>query len=215
MTGRNEYFVVPLGKNRGGWYSENSIDLSSFIQHRFERRRSFREKKEQQDCERKLRELEIKRKQEAEIRKMESEKRQKEMEEKNNQHLKRKANPDVVKTKQAKKTKDSGLIKKHELEFQAAFDNHQADTVSLLRESAARGEKSVPTDSMTRTRAKNMAAVRAANFLIHQLGGRNLNETELTNKLAQAEAAAVKLYVAELKKTLNPQIIQQSWIRHK
>lgn len=38
-TGFNEYFLMSQGKKRGSWYPEESVDLYSLIQYRFQRRK--------------------------------------------------------------------------------------------------------------------------------------------------------------------------------
>ena len=111
---------------------------------------------------------------------------------------KRKASPSSVKPPHSKISKDMGLVKKYESMFELAMQNHRIDTFNLLKQSSERGESSVPTDTMTATRKKNMDTMRIAAQFAHTHGGKNMKESDLTRSLAKAEGDAVSTYVKEM-----------------
>jgi len=257
-TGFNEYFVVSSGKKRGCWHSEKSVDVSSLIQYRFERRRPYVEKKdrernkklererkakmEQMERERNMKTEQLRRERNMKMileheRKVKKEQMQRErkarkdhldLERKakkeqlererqmlkasnapkapkapnaHNGSIKRKAPASAVKSKpSAKKPKDFNMIKQKELDFQTAVNTHRDDTFVLLKESAARGESSVPSEKMTGKRTRNLAVMKMANLQVHQAGGKKLSEKELGMCMSNAESAAVQLYVKEMHK---------------
>ncbi|KAL7535775.1 hypothetical protein ACHAXR_009233 [Thalassiosira sp. AJA248-18] len=186
LTGFKEYFVVPNGNKRGCWHLEEKVDLNALIQYRSKRRRSYLEKKEQLDRERKQQEALSASKKTAALSIAGS---------------KRKAPASLAKSKPpAKKPKDTSVIKQKELEFQATVNKHRDETFRLLKASAGRGEKSVPTATMAEARSKNLATMRAANLLAKRAGGKKLSENELTKLMAKAEQDAIQLYVMEMQK---------------
>ena len=112
---------------------------------------------------------------------------------------KRKA-PCSAKTKPpAKKSKGNCASKNNEAEFQAFVDNHRDETFRLLKLSALNGESCVPTDVMTAARNASLAAMTAANLLIHGAGRKKSTGGDLTALVAKAEQAAIALYYQEIR----------------
>ncbi|KAL7553721.1 hypothetical protein ACHAWF_017049 [Thalassiosira exigua] len=90
------------------------------------------------------------------------------------------------------------LRKEKEMQLHASLSKHRDDTMRLLKASAAKGEASVPPNKMAAARSRNLKSMRIANTSMHQFGGKELTETELTTRMANAEAEAVQLYVKEI-----------------
>jgi len=265
MSGNLEYFVLPNGKNRGRWQSETSIDISTFISYKYERKKTLRMKKGELDLKRKISELEVKRKTEAEVRRKEAEKRVKEAEaqkqkdekwrreaemkkkeeemrkrenemrreeaearmlemrkkeaevrKKEAERRKREANK-LAAAKPAKKTPQSrkrktppktvappqakmssiDMRRTHESAFQIAYHRHMTETVNLLKQSAMRGEASVPVEVMASTRKRNITVLRNSAELAHSYGGKAMTEEDLTMTIAKAERDAITKFIAE------------------
>ncbi|KAL7471524.1 hypothetical protein ACHAXS_011820 [Conticribra weissflogii] len=264
-SGNLEYFVLPNGKNRGRWQSEKSIDVSTFISYKYDKKKAYRMTKGELDLKRKIGELEVKRKTEAEVRKKEEERkvkeaevrkqenekkrrevemkkkeadmrrmeaevrrkeaearmlemRKKEVEMRKREAAMRKREADklaavkpVRKTPQSRKRKTTAntaappqakmssidMRRTHESAFQIAYHRHMTETVNLLKESALRGEASVPVEPMTMIRKKNLAVLRNSAELAHRHGGKAMTEEDLTRTIAKAEGEALNKYVSE------------------
>jgi len=98
-------------------------------------------------------------------------------------------------------------LEQREAEFKDIFNKHRDETLLLIKESAERGEESVPMSKIALIRAKNVALMRAANILVFRAGGKQKTESELTNTVVEAEAAATPLYIKEVE---NAQKLAQS-----
>uniref|UniRef100_A0A7S4IQS3 PHD-type domain-containing protein n=2 Tax=Odontella aurita TaxID=265563 RepID=A0A7S4IQS3_9STRA len=85
-----------------------------------------------------------------------------------------------------------------QMALHTATDRHRDEVKKLLKEAAARGQSSVATELMNPTRLKHMAELKAANDVLRQLGGNFLQESDLTQKLCEAETEAVQGYVKEM-----------------
>jgi len=89
----------------------------------------------------------------------------------------------------------------HESMFRGAVEKHKLDTVKLLTESAAKGEKSVSIAAIGKARKVNIAMMRHANDMaLKQRGGKHRTEQEITAALSKAENDAVQLYIVEARK---------------
>ena len=84
--------------------------------------------------------------------------------------------------------------------FKGALEKHKLDTVKLLMESAARGEKSVSIAAIGEARKQNVAMMRHANTMSLKKGGKHRTEQEITAALSKAEQDAVQLYIVEARK---------------
>ena len=86
----------------------------------------------------------------------------------------------------------------YEAMFTAALEKHKMDTVKLLEESAARGEKSVSVNAIGEARKENVAVMRRANSLMSNFIGRIYRtEPQITAELSRAESDAVQVYIAD------------------
>jgi len=182
LTGFTEYFVVPVNRVRGLWYSEANIDEHNLILHRFDKRRAA-------------------------------------------QHNKRPkvfpkppapepapapAPPAPPKKKisvvpnstqvRVNQSLPQGNRQSYETMFTGALAQHKLDTVKLLKESAAKGEKSVSIAAIGEARKENVAVMRRANTFALKFGGKHRTEQEITAALSKAENDAVQLYIAEARK---------------
>jgi len=97
------------------------------------------------------------------------------------------------------KKNENPAIRKFSMDFQMAIVRHQNDTKRLLKESAAKGLPTVPTEMMNPARLKHMNEMKAANEALRREGGDYFDNSVLTQKLSHAEAVAVRLYVEEAK----------------
>ena len=89
----------------------------------------------------------------------------------------------------------------YEAMFTAALEKHKMDTVKLLKDSAARGEKSVSVTAIGEARKENVAGIRRANALMSKFIGRLYRtEPQITAELSRAESDAVQVYIADAKK---------------
>lgn len=88
--------------------------------------------------------------------------------------------------------------------YNDAVQKHKMDTFELLKQSAARGEKSVSVAAIGEARKVNVAVMRRANANILKHSGKQFRkEQEVTAALSQAETEAVQLYIAEAQKKKN------------
>lgn len=88
--------------------------------------------------------------------------------------------------------------------YNEAVQKHKMDTFELLKQSAARGEKSVSVAAIGEARKVNVAVMRRANANILKHSGKQFRkEQEVTAALSRAEAEAVQLYIAEAQKKKN------------
>ena len=88
----------------------------------------------------------------------------------------------------------------YETMFTRALEKHKMDTVKLLKESAARGDKSVSVAAIGEARKENVAVMRRANALMLKLRGKHRTETEITAAVSKAESDAVQVYIADARK---------------
>jgi hypothetical protein len=195
MTGLNEYFVVPVGKNRGTWQSEVSVDLSSLVQYRFDRISSFGQPKEELSRQRRMKKQEDEKEQMEIKRKAEAAAKQLELERHHRAAIER-----LTEYSQPKPTINTDLIRRCQMDIQAAFDRHKEETLELLVSSASRGEKQVSSAEMATTRQRNKTAMTAPSNMLRSAGGRSLSDIELTQKIQLAENAAVRMYTERARK---------------
>ena len=88
--------------------------------------------------------------------------------------------------------------------YNEAVQKHKKDTFKLLKQGAARGEKSVSVAAIGEARKVNVAVMRRANANILKHSGKQFcKEQEVTAALSRAEAEAVQLYIAEAQKKKN------------
>ena len=86
----------------------------------------------------------------------------------------------------------------YEAMFTVALEKHKMDTVKLLKESAARGERSVSVTAIGEARTENVAVMRRANALMSKFMGRLYRtEPQITAELSRAESDAVQVYIAD------------------
>mmetsp|Transcript_10071 Transcript_10071/g.22502 ORF Transcript_10071/g.22502 Transcript_10071/m.22502 type:complete len:154 (-) Transcript_10071:524-985(-) len=90
-----------------------------------------------------------------------------------------------------------GQLRRYLSDFECTVIKHRDITLRLMRESAVRGESSVPSEKMARVRSGNIALLRVDNLIAHGAGGVKLSEAELVNRIAKAERDAVRLYAKE------------------
>lgn len=170
LTGLNEYLVVPNSRNRGTWYSEESIELYSLIHYRLEQQRLYLGQND----------LQKSKSVPDTIKPITSSSNKSE----HNYHV------------HQMKSKPSGVsAHDNEAKFQASIENHRDETVKQLKSSAAKGEASVPVKKMASIRNKCLAAMASAKMIA---GGKRLTELELYGLLVKAEQDAVALYIQEL-----------------
>ena len=170
LTGFKEYLVVPNSRNRGAWYSEESIELYSLIHYRLEQQRLYlgqdglRKSKSMPDT----------------IKNITPSSNKSE----HNSHV------------HLTESIPSGVsAHDNEAKFQASMEKHRDETVKLLKSSSAKGEASVPANKMASIRNKSLAAMASAKMIAC---GKRLTEQELTGLLAKAEQDAVALYIQQL-----------------
>lgn len=174
-TGFIEYFVVPMDKKAGRWYSEQSVDLTALIHYRCERRKHFEQ---------------LVRTKEAPHTALQSGK-------------KREASTcSVDATAPTKKTRVERGTKKVDSRLQLVLDKHRDDVVRLLNESAS-GEKSLSTELLEELRSKNLIEMRRENLLVYQEGGDLLEEFELRNRLTESEKESKKKVLADRRRGLS------------
>lgn len=87
----------------------------------------------------------------------------------------------------------SETVQSYEAMYNEAVEKHKMDTLKLLKESAARGEKSVSVAAMGEARKVNIAAMSRANAS----NTSHRNDVELHAALTRAEGDAVHLYIAD------------------
>lgn len=206
-SGFNEYFVVPHGKKRGAWHSEETVDLNSLIQHRVEQRRPYVARRdrlliEQAQRKKKLQEQQVQSNRPSTGSSI-SGSGTKRKTPATTSSIKIKPLPPPSAKKPKKTNNNNTTLKmKQEWEFQASVNHHRDGTFRLLKASAARGEASVPTDKMAEVRAHNLALMKTANAAGSPRGDigirKKLSENELTRRMAQAEQDAVGLYIKEM-----------------
>lgn len=93
-----------------------------------------------------------------------------------------------------------GIRKEKERDFRSAVDRHRDVIVCLFKECSTRGESNVNSTLLANARSQNLVAIRAANQLVHEAGGKLLTEVELKFHLTKAEEAASKMYRSDAKR---------------
>ena len=198
LTGFSEYFVVPVNRIRGLWYSEANIDEHNLIYYRFDKRRAAQHNKRPKVFPKPPPPEPAPQKPQpapapAPIQKQ-------------------KIAPPPPKKKVSAVPKSTQVRVNHSLPqpqgnnqsyetmMSAALEKHKIDTVKLLKESAARGEKSVSIGAIGEARKENVAVMRRANTLLLKFGGKHRTESEITKALSKAESDAVQMYIADARK---------------
>ena len=190
LSGFTEYFVVPVNRIRGLWYSEANIDEHNLILYRFDKRRAAQYNKRPKVFPKppapappapapapvcktgptppKTRVAAV-------------------------------PNATQVRVNQSLPQGNSNS-QSYETMFTRALEKHKMDTFKLLKESADRGEKSVSIAAIGEARKENVAVMRRANALMLKFGGRHRTEAQLTAALSKAESDAVQVYIADARK---------------
>ena len=101
---------------------------------------------------------------------------------------------------QANSALPQGTGQSYDTMFKQALEKHKLDTVELLKQSAANGEKSVSISAIGEARKENVAVMRRANTLGSNDGDKHRTEQEITAALSKAEGDAVQMYIVEARK---------------
>ena len=178
-TGFKEYFVVPVNKKSGRWYSEQSVEIVPFIHQRCEQKKTCVPPTQIHDRIDASIVLSGKKREATTAFRVDTN----------------------VPT--AKKTRVESKAKQVDSRLQIVIDNHRDGFVSLLHDSAATGKKSVSADLLEDLRSKNLIIMRHANLQIHNDGGDLLGEFELKNRLTEAEKEGRKQVTSDRRRALN------------
>ncbi len=193
LTGFFEYFVVPVNRIRGLWYSEATIDEHNLIYYRFDKRRAAQHNKRPK----------VFPKPPAPAPAPQPAPAPTPAHKIGPTPAKKKFSP-APNTTQVRVNhalpQPQGNNQSYETMFSAALEKHKMDTAKLLKESAARGEKSVSIGAIGEARKENVAVMRRANTLLLRFGGKHRTEAEITKALSKAENDAVQLYIADARK---------------
>ena len=176
LTGFTEYFVVPVNRIRGIWYSEANIDESNLVLYRFDQRKLAQQGK-----------------------------RPPKPPTPPPAPYKPGPTPAKAKVATATVPNSmlpsqSKAIQSYESMYNEALQKHKIDTFELLKKSAAKGEKSVSVAAIGEARKVNVAVMRRANANMMKHSGKYRKEQEITAALSRAEGEAVQLYIAEAQK---------------
>jgi hypothetical protein len=178
-TGFTEYFVVPVNRIRGIWYSEANIDESNLILYRYDQRKLVQRNKRPPKPP-------------------------------TPPPAPYKPRPTPPKAKVVANVPNSMLpvqskaLQSYVAMYNEAVQKHKMDTFELLKQSAARGEKSVSVAAIGEARKVNVAVMRRANANILKHSGKQFHkEQEVTAALSRAESEAVQLYIADAQKKKN------------
>lgn len=213
MTGVKEYFIVN-NKNQGKWQFEVCVDLPPFISYQIEKGRPYRDEynkaqKSKMEAATKKRQEELKqiveaKRAEDEKRKTEAQKRaieratqnEKAKAETQKRILKRMAKESRIKAAKTP-TYYAGVnpAVNPEQAFEAALVRHKESTLSLLMQSAARGENAVPVAAMVAVRNTTLAQLNTANLFLRNANGTYYSQDILKSKMAHAESGAIQKYV--------------------
>jgi len=88
----------------------------------------------------------------------------------------------------------TNLFMQKQIEFNAAITLHSQAVCNLLVASAARGESSVDADAISQCRNRTLASMRRSNLQC-------LPESEIMNRVGEAEATATQLYIQQKQMT--------------
>ena len=172
QSGFTEYFVVPVNRIRGLWYSEANIDESNLILYRFDKRKAAQYNKRPKVFPKPPAPAPTPSK----------------------KRVAAGSNGTQVRVNQSLPRNNPNNPLSYEAMFTAALERHRMDTVTLLKESAARGEKSVSVAAIGEARKR-------ANALMLKFMGRLYRtEPQITAELSKAESDAVQVYIADAKK---------------
>ena len=153
-TGFKEYFVVPVNKKSGRWYSEQIVEIVPFIRYRCEQRKTYVQPTQMHDIV------------DASIT-LSGKKRE--------ASTAFKGVTNVPTTKKPRVESEAKLI---DSRLQIVIDKHRDGFVRLLHDSAATGKKSASADLLEDLRSKNLIVMRHANLHVHNDGGDLLEEFE-------------------------------------
>ena len=176
-------------KQRGTWHSEESVDASSLVRYRFELRKPYA-KKEQEE-----RLILMKEQNEREL-----------LMKMANAGAKRKAavkhNPPQKKPKVMPMPESYNLTNpRSKMTVESIIIKHRDNTLRLLKMSAAQGQSAVPTHKMAETRHASICELKTLNATGNLAGQRkHLTDKDLTASISKAESEAVQVYLMELQK---------------
>jgi hypothetical protein len=160
-----------VNRIRGLWYSETNIDESNLILYRFDKRRQAQQNKRPP-------------KPSAPV-----------ISKPAPTPPKATAAPDLNSMLPSQK-----MGKSYEAMFNEALNKHKIDTFELLKQSAAKGEKSVSVAAIGEARKANATVMRHANSMILKQGGKHRTDQEMKEELSSAENKAVQMYIANARK---------------
>ena len=183
-------------KNQGRWQYEVNIDLPPFISYRFEKGKQLRNKYEEK---KKLKQKAESDKNLGETKKA-AERKQAEAKKRQEVLLKQMA-ARSNKTPATTPTKSPTVSPEQAIE--SALMRHQDSVFKLLAASAARGERVVPNDLIFSARKATTAQLNLLSSSMKRFTGKSISEIELSEKIGNAESAAVKQYTEHLRRGMH------------
>ena len=190
-TGFTEYFVVPINRVRGQWYSESVVDEQNLTLFRYEKRKVAQLNKRQKEFPKPAAPKPVQAPAPAPVpapvhkpRPAPPKKRVS-------------AAPNSTKVRINHALPQEDRRKSYETLYYGAKEKHKLDTFELLKQSAAKGEKRVSVAKMGEARKVNIAKMRRANAMLSSCGGKHRTDAELTAALSRAESDAIKLYMED------------------